>query len=465
MAGEDWRDKIRHAITDGALVFIACFSLQSLARSKSYWSEELVLAIEQLRLRRPDLPWLIPVRLEQCNIPDFDLGAGRTLSSLQRIDLFGEQFNDAGLRLVATVQRVLDRQSNPLPSLGRPSSEPSARRICIALDVADYAKRKFSQQVSMQRALGAVVSQACRSAVSEQAEWDYQSAGDGLLVISPPHIPTSEALRTFVVSLLNEILLANRERKPEDRIRIRAAITYGLVDNTKVGLVGTPVVTAARLLDSTALADALSRNPESDLAVILAEDCYRDAFAHAGYGFSPQEFHYVQAADPRRAFSQDAWLYMPKTQHDHTDGPLFFMSYTHLRGSRRLSSHDPNREVEEFFDDLTRNVSAMVAWNRGVELGFMDSSIDGGGRRTDELVRHSNAHSWGRVPLGGRHGDSALAMAVCAVASSARLGPRMDCCVPARWLPAGCSRHERPGMLVNNARVPGDLTHAVYCDA
>ena len=52
--GEDWRAKIRRAIIDNTLVFIACFSSLSVARDKSYQNEELVLAIEQLRLRRPD---------------------------------------------------------------------------------------------------------------------------------------------------------------------------------------------------------------------------------------------------------------------------------------------------------------------------------------------------------------------------------------------------------------------------
>ena len=45
--GEDWRATIRHAITDNALVFIACFSKASLARGKSYQNEEITLAIEK----------------------------------------------------------------------------------------------------------------------------------------------------------------------------------------------------------------------------------------------------------------------------------------------------------------------------------------------------------------------------------------------------------------------------------
>ena len=53
-----------------------------------------MLAVEQLRLRRPEQPWLIPVRLDDCEIPDRDLGGGRMLSSLQRVDLFSEGFDD-----------------------------------------------------------------------------------------------------------------------------------------------------------------------------------------------------------------------------------------------------------------------------------------------------------------------------------------------------------------------------------
>jgi hypothetical protein len=56
MAGEDWRAKIRSAITDDALVFLACFSRKGLARKKTYQNEELALAIDQMRLRRPDQP-------------------------------------------------------------------------------------------------------------------------------------------------------------------------------------------------------------------------------------------------------------------------------------------------------------------------------------------------------------------------------------------------------------------------
>lgn len=105
--GQDWRAQIRGAITGDALVFLVCFSQASLSRTMSYQNEELVLAIEQLRLRPADDSWLIPVRFDDCQIPDRDIGAGRTLGSIHRADLFGEGYDRNASRLVEAILRRL----------------------------------------------------------------------------------------------------------------------------------------------------------------------------------------------------------------------------------------------------------------------------------------------------------------------------------------------------------------------
>jgi TIR domain len=105
--GENWRAKIRNAVAEDALAFIACFSSQSAARQRSYQYEELLLAIDQLRQRPPGRPWLFPVRFDDCDLPDFDLGAGRTLASYQQADLFGADRDLATERLVTAVQKLL----------------------------------------------------------------------------------------------------------------------------------------------------------------------------------------------------------------------------------------------------------------------------------------------------------------------------------------------------------------------
>jgi hypothetical protein len=83
-----------------------CFSQNSAAREKSYQNEELALAVEQICQRPPDLPWLIPVRIDDCDIPNWDIGAGRTLAAIQRADVFGDR-RDEEISLVSAVKRIL----------------------------------------------------------------------------------------------------------------------------------------------------------------------------------------------------------------------------------------------------------------------------------------------------------------------------------------------------------------------
>jgi hypothetical protein len=105
--GQDWKSKIREAIKNGALAFIACFSSNSVGKPKTFMNEELVLAVEQIRLMQPGHVWLIPVRLDDCQLLEYDLGAGRTLESIQRIDLFGPKREENISRVVRAVLGVL----------------------------------------------------------------------------------------------------------------------------------------------------------------------------------------------------------------------------------------------------------------------------------------------------------------------------------------------------------------------
>jgi hypothetical protein len=115
--GDDWKMVIRRAIQRNSLAFIAVFSRNSQARSTSYQHEELNLAVEQFRQRPPGRPWLIPVRLDDCELPDYDLGSGRTLDSLQRVDLFGNDADEEMIRLITAVLRILGESTRDSASI------------------------------------------------------------------------------------------------------------------------------------------------------------------------------------------------------------------------------------------------------------------------------------------------------------------------------------------------------------
>ena len=84
--GGRWKNSIKNAINEGAF-FIACFSQEYYNRDSTYMNTELIIAIETLHERHIDKAWFIPVKLNECEIPDRSIGGGETLRDLQYIEL------------------------------------------------------------------------------------------------------------------------------------------------------------------------------------------------------------------------------------------------------------------------------------------------------------------------------------------------------------------------------------------
>jgi tetratricopeptide (TPR) repeat protein len=139
LPGEDRRERIRQAITS-ALAFVACLSRAGLARERSDLHEQLGLAAEELGRRRSDIPWLVPVRLDDCMIPDLALGGGRTFGQLVCADLFGERQEEEMARLVSAIAELCGRpggQDPVVPGTAAPQvwgSLPSGTAVFIGRD-------------------------------------------------------------------------------------------------------------------------------------------------------------------------------------------------------------------------------------------------------------------------------------------------------------------------------------------
>jgi hypothetical protein len=123
--GDDWKVKIRHAIRQDSLAFIACFSGNSVAKDRTYQNEELLLAVEEYRMRPPGRPWLFPIRFSEMELPEYDLGAGRTLDALQRTDLFGPKREPELTRLAMSILRVVGAAAE-VPIEPKPDSQPNS---------------------------------------------------------------------------------------------------------------------------------------------------------------------------------------------------------------------------------------------------------------------------------------------------------------------------------------------------
>ena len=77
--GQDWQHEIRKAILKSDLVLV-CLS-QTFNHQQGYRHEELKIALEKAKSFPDDEVFVIPVRLEKCDMPE-------SLQHLQRVDLF-----------------------------------------------------------------------------------------------------------------------------------------------------------------------------------------------------------------------------------------------------------------------------------------------------------------------------------------------------------------------------------------
>jgi len=195
--GDRWPLVIRDNISRGDF-YVACFSREYAERGRSYMNEEIVSACETLRLMPPSARWFIPVRLSECEIPDFSIGAGQRLAHVQRVDMFPKWYR--GLR--AIIRAVL------------PTDDTVPSRVWLrdACEIGSLARRCATHLLR-----------------GEDPDWHAARLGDLYLEVCAIRTEFSAELTPEqdgqLEELQNSIYRFPHCRTEEDRIRIEKART------------------------------------------------------------------------------------------------------------------------------------------------------------------------------------------------------------------------------------------------
>ena len=105
--GQIWRDEIPKAIK-ASQIFLACLSGKS-ANKQGYIQRELRIALDTLGEMLPGTIFFIPMRLEECEIPDLRLAeVGLNLRDIHRLDYWEEDGFEQ-------LERAITHQFNPEP--------------------------------------------------------------------------------------------------------------------------------------------------------------------------------------------------------------------------------------------------------------------------------------------------------------------------------------------------------------
>ena len=127
---------IKRAIQSGKF-FIACFSREYNKRERTHMSEEITIAIDELRIRPSERTWFIPVLINKTNIPSRPISSVEDLSDMNAVKLY-ENWN-AGINKILRVLMYDD---------------PVLSRVCYLLDINE---RPFdNERLHAIRELGAI---------------------------------------------------------------------------------------------------------------------------------------------------------------------------------------------------------------------------------------------------------------------------------------------------------------------
>ncbi|WP_051905926.1 MULTISPECIES: caspase, EACC1-associated type [Streptomyces] len=144
---------------------------------------------------------------------------------------------------------------------------PVSFRVCIVVDIAGHGKMSAATRHEMAGALRDVIDDAVRTAGNTRP-YLREDRGDGSLVLLSEGVDESVTVPGFVEGLARGLRHA-RERG--NVMRVRVAMTAGVIAMGELGATGEAVQSAARLADSAVL-----RESEADYALIVSESLYQD---------------------------------------------------------------------------------------------------------------------------------------------------------------------------------------------
>jgi hypothetical protein len=179
----------------------------------------------------------------------------------------------------------------------------------LQLDTAASSQGTRARQVHLDKALDKVIADALSRCSFVDSTWFHRVTGDSAVLAAPAGVPKARIVADFVREIVTALHNFNSVMNEAGRLRARLAIDHGDVVRHGEHITGTAVVRAARLCDSEVLRDALRRNANIDLAVVLTDPFYDDAVVEGDRGLDPAEFTFVHDRVKDREVS--GWIWLP----------------------------------------------------------------------------------------------------------------------------------------------------------
>ncbi len=183
------------------------------------------------------------------------------------------------------------------------------RRMCLAFDLERYSAGNDTDQIEKQRAVMAMVRDACERGALERAHWLKQEQGDGELAVLPPGIDEAHVIVALWREFREGLHRYNRHANAGARLRMRVAVHEGMTYIGENGFAGTAINTVCRLRDCHEAKDALS-GTDGDLVLIASDRIYQDVIrGHDALDLPAAAFVETPIDIPDKGFRAVAYIF------------------------------------------------------------------------------------------------------------------------------------------------------------
>ncbi|WP_434743463.1 hypothetical protein [Micromonospora sp. SH-82] len=189
---------------------------------------------------------------------------------------------------------------------------PGRRRLCLVMDMEGYSHLRYTAQLTAQERLGGIVRSISNRARLHLRRTLRQDQGDGVVMVLPTDVDEPVVLASLLLGLRHALHVANGAAEDGGRIRLRAAVSEGVVHEGSTGYVGQAVVEACRVVDSAQLKAELKGHDDGDLAVAFTEGLFVDVVERGGYPDLPAtDFRPLLVETPDKKFAAKARVTLP----------------------------------------------------------------------------------------------------------------------------------------------------------
>jgi len=178
----------------------------------------------------------------------------------------------------------------------------------VLIDVANFGARTRNDG-DRRRIRTALyqISQPLFDHPDRQHHYHREDRGDGILLVIPPHLPTSSIVDRILDDLLTLLHRYNSTATLATRIQIRVALHVGPVVSDAYGVDGRAIIHAARLLDAPALRRHLAETG-ADLGFITSPFVYDTIIQPNPGPVDPVAYRQLKCQVKKQAFN--AWMYL-----------------------------------------------------------------------------------------------------------------------------------------------------------